>query len=477
MAVSNPSSYVKAGAGRGAGTILPNTDLSGVLAREGQIMQQGVAKMLKIAQLQQEAKKIDDAKWDAILAKTDDIWAEMDREAYKISRAEFEKNAINYRNQYGKWYNVPIDKQQEILKQRDALAKVSVASKEQKELFKNQRLTYFNNRDKYDEESLKRLEMYAKGGENLSLEEQIKYRTNLIDEWGGLLIPKRKSIDWKKELLSGIGSVGRNKVGRVKETNIEELVSSANSTLLQKPEILEGIKADLDNPDASNIKKRYAYNKEALSAPIQKYFKEGDPYYNFALQTAYDRFYQKDIDMPRATSDGGGSGYTSADLIYDEADKTINVKYVYPGALKKRKAAEAVGENYEYQLGDYQIFKVPIQGSIDFGKEIKNVALQAKAVFDPGTGRIEKNIYGNINGKIVGIVKVKGIDGELFVNVESKEAGTLYVPYSEIRNKFQNIKFGKKQGYSLADEVERLLLGTTTPNKTKSTEAEDDGLI
>ena len=34
--------------------------------------------------------------------------------------------------------------------------------------------------------------MYAKGGENLSLEEQIKYRTNLIDEWGGLLIPKKK---------------------------------------------------------------------------------------------------------------------------------------------------------------------------------------------------------------------------------------------------------------------------------------------
>ena len=177
--------------------------------------------------------------------------------------------------------------------------------------------------------------------------------------------------------------------------------------------------------------------------------------------------------MPRETSDGGGSGYASADLIYEKADKTINVKYVYPGALEKKKAAETVGENYEYQLGDYQNFKVPIQGSIDFGKEIKNVALQAKEVFNPGTGRIEKNIYGNINGKIVGIVKVKGIDDELFVNVESKEAGTLYVPYSELRNKFQNIKFGKQQGYSLADEVERLLLGktitttpTTTPNKT-----------
>jgi hypothetical protein len=431
-------------------------------------MQQGVAKMLKIAQLQQEAKKIDDAKWDAILAKTDDIWAEMDREAYKISRAEFEKNSTNYRNQYGKWHNVPTDKQQEILKQRDALAKLSNASVEQKNIYTPQLNLYLKDPDKYTEKSKENLYNYVTGGgnsKNMSLEELINYRTKLIDDNGGLLELKEVSIDWKKELLSGIGSVEEHKASGVSETNIKQLVSSVNSTYLQKPKILEGIKADLDNPDASNIKERYAYNEEALSAPIRKYFKKGEPYYNYALQTAYDRFYQKDIDMPRVTSDGGGSGYTSADLIYEKADKTINVKYVYPGALKKKKDYE----NYEYQLGDYQNFKVPIQGSIDFGKEIKNVALQAKEVFNPGTGRIEKNIYGNINGKIVGIVKVKGIDDELFVNVESKEAGTLYVPYSELRNKFQNIKFGKQQGYSLADEVEKLLLGTTittTPTTT-----------
>jgi len=460
--MNNPSSYVKAGAGRGAGTILPNTDLSGVLAREGQIMQQGAAKMQKMAQLQQEAKKIDDAKWDGIKPVIDKLWIEADGETYKVDRDKFQNYVVDVKNKFGMWNKVPYDEQQKILKMRDGLRDYAALSGEQKEIYKSQFLKYTADKNKYDPKTKDLLMDYYKGGGLKSQKERADYRAELIQENGGLLIPKQESIDWKKELISGIGSVGRNKAGGVRETNIEELVSSTNSTYLQKPEISEGIKADLDNPDASNIKKRYAYNKEALSAPIQKYFKEGDPYYNFALQTAYDRFYQKDIDMPRATSDGGGSGYSSADLIYEKADKTINVKYVYPGALKKRKA----DETYEYQLGDYQNFKVPIQGSIDFGKEIKNVALQAKEVFDPGTGRIEKNIYGNINGKIVGIVKVKGIDDELFVNVESKEAGTLYVPYSELRNKFQNIKFGKQQGYSLADEVERLLLGktiTTTP--------------
>jgi hypothetical protein len=461
--MNNPSSYVKAGAGRGAGTILPNTDLSGVLAREGQIMQQGAAKMQKMAQLQQEAKKIDDTKWDAIKPVIDKVWMEADGETYKVDRDKFQNYVVDVKNKYGMWNKVPYDEQQKILKMRDELRDYAALSGEQREIYKSQFLKYTADKNKYDPKTKDLLMDYYKGGGLKSQKERADYRAKLIQDNGGLLIPKEERFDWKKELLSGIGSVGKNKAGEVRETNIEELVSSVNSTYLQKPKISEGIKVDLDNPDASNIKERYAYKKEALSAPIQKYFKEGDPYYNYALQTAYDRFYQKDIDMPRATSDGGGSGYTSADLVYEKADKTINVKYVYPGALKKRKA----DEDYEYQAGDYQNFQVPIQGSIDFGKEIKNVALQAKEVFDPGTGRIEKNIYGNINGKIVGIVKVKGIDDELFVNVESKDVGTIYVPYSELRNKFQNIQFGKKQGYSLADEVERLLLGTATTAITK----------
>jgi hypothetical protein len=462
MAIKNPSSYVKAGAGRGAGTILPNTDLSGVLAREGQIMQQGAAKMQKMAQLQQEAKKIDDTKWDAIKPVIDKVWMEADGETYKVDRDKFQNYVVDVKNKYGMWNKVPYDEQQKILKMRDELRDYAALSGEQREIYKSQFLKYTADKNKYDPKTKDLLMDYYKGGGLKSQKERADYRAKLIQDNGGLLIPKEERFDWINKSSKSIGTIlasttgGTYQVGDQRysfsktATPVEKFISVADAVYINEPKTAESITKDLELASPI-VRERFAYDVNSMPKEIQPYFEEGNPEKNYYLATMWNKKSRDKTTSSQITVGGGSSGGAGqSGLQIDDNPAVRNTKVSLGG-----------------QLIDKAIYLDKTVAFPDGGRNFVGAVTKA---WNANTGKVEDKKIASVQGKLVEIVKIKGYN-EWFAHIKqdvTKEA--LYLPFSQIKGKISNTKPYNKQFNDLYEELKAVMSGTATtatPTTTK----------
>lgn len=460
MEVKNPSSYVKAGAGRGAGTILQSTDMSNLIAKEGLIMQRGLANAQKIAQLQQAAQKLDDAKWNALNITNEKLWRDADLDSYKIMRDNFEQSVIETRNKYGSWANVPDNKKQEVLKMFQELKDYAALSEEQKNIYKSQAIEYLKNPNNYDEKSKDLLYQYYTGGGGKSLKEKTEYRA----QQNNLLIPK--TFNWIKNATETIGDIPENRNGYVSETNVPELVSRSYAVFLNNDNIAKAVSADLNKNPV--LKDKFANDPTSMPEVIQDAFVKGNPEWNYYLKVMYDQKYKKQ-ELPLPKGDG---------------DSTKKVAGLTVDNNPQEKYSKGIG----WTRGGPTI-KVKVDRTIKFPGAGLDYIGNLSGIFNPESGKIDKKTIHNIKGKIVEIMKLSGVEDEKawLVNIEEpgyieivkdpktgeekKYVGrTVWVPWTSVKNALYNTAPYNKRYKSLGQELEDIMFNNYTPeSNTQST--------
>lgn len=465
--MADPVSYVKAGAGRGAATILPDMNVAA-------LMNQATNQMAKMAQLKQVKDQADQANIGKLLDVSLKVWQEGDGDAYREKRDEFEALVTETTRKYGfdqkRW---SLDVQNAIKRKKNELYDFSETSLAQQKVFTHAFKTYMTNQDKHEDVTKENLIKYMYG----TPEE----RTKLANE--GLLVPKQATFDWKKSADKvTAGTVGRSssvyspKTGQVigssvNKTDVDALLNNASAVYASEFDKMEsGLQSTLGSMTQSEQEKYSTI--DGLSPDVKKWYKDNlkdeeyNPRFGRYLDYVYNRKYQEKTGYSESQQFGSGytkgqigvkgKGYVNVNAIVlnpskgamATTTKTLNVPYTQGVTLAKPlQILTNITRSYNTETGEFEPLSVG------------NRAIYSKEVYDI-----------NVNGKTLRLVnaEIKETDKD---GVETSY--THLVPYTDVEGDFKSAKvdvnaiLGAVGGGKSTTTTQQKSGGTQTSKKPK----------